>query len=139
MILYPNFSTASFCNSFSKWNKVQKKLTNISCAPEHTNTFYSLTNQNSTAKCDDKGNNIITIYGYKNSTLSNTAYNFSILGMVDSQYKSINCNFNIAEGNNQIICPITGQKSVQILFRVFGEFVIKSSYFDRIRHKCKQK
>ena len=129
--------------SFSKWNKVQKKLTNISCAPEHTNTFYSLTNQNSTAKCDDKGNNIITIYCYKNSTLSNTAYNFSILGMVDSQYKSINCYFNIAEGYNQIICPITGQKSVQI-FQTMGfdtqnnnNFLLKvDNYIDYTLIEC---
>ena len=105
--------------SFTQWNKIQKQLTNISCAPEHTNTFYSLTNQNSMAKCDDKGNNIITILGHKNSTLSNTAYNFSILGMVDSEYKPINCSFNITQENNQIICSIKGKNSTKI-FQTMG-------------------
>ena len=63
--------------------------------------------------------------------------------MVDSQYKSINCNFNIAEGNNQIICPITGQKSVQI-FQTMGfdtqnnnNFLLKvDNYIDYTLIEC---
>ena len=106
--------------SFTKYNKITKELTNISCVSNYSNIFYSLEEQNSTVQCDDKGNNIITIYGVIDSNQTNTKYNFNILGMVDSQYKSINCDLDIKQkGNNQIICMTNGKISSQI-FQTMG-------------------
>ena len=106
--------------SFTKYNKITKELTNISCVSNYSNIFYSFEEQNSTVQCDDKGNNIITIYGVIDSNQTNTKYNFNILGMVDSQYKSINCSLDIKQkGNNQIICMTNGKISSQI-FQTMG-------------------
>ena len=105
--------------SFTKWNRITKELTNISCAPNYTNIFYSLEQQDSAAKCDDKGNNLITISGTIDSPQANNAYNLDILGIVDSQYKSINCSLNITQGINQILCSITGNNSAKI-FQTIG-------------------
>ena len=100
--------------SFTKWNRITKELSNIDCSPNHTNIFYSLENQNCTAKCDNKGNNIITISGEVDSKQANASYNFDILGIVDSQYKSINYDLEIKQENNQIICMANGKLSNQI-------------------------
>ena len=105
--------------STTKWKKIKKEWANIDCTPNHTNIFYPFEEQNITTKCDSKGNNIITIYGSINSNQTNTKYNFDILGMVDSQYKSINCNLNIKEENNEIICTTKGKNSTQI-FQTMG-------------------
>ena len=105
--------------SLTRWNKVNKTLTNISCAPEHTNIFYSLENQNSTSNCDDKGNNVITISGAMDPNQQNIVYNFEIFGMVDSQYKTINCSYNKSHVNNQIICLTKGRYTANI-FQTMG-------------------
>ena len=116
-IILPSELKVDNC-SITKWNKISKELTNISCVPNNTNLFYSLENQDPTTKCDDNGNNIITISGSIDSNYINNVYNFDILGIVDSQYKSINCSLNISK-NNLIICLTTGKNSANI-FQTMG-------------------
>ena len=105
--------------SVTKWNKIKKELTNISCAPEYKNIFYSLEEQNFTSNCDNKGNNIITISGSIDSNQQNIPNNFDILGMVDFHYKLINCNFSKNNESNQIICLPQGQYTADI-FQTMG-------------------
>ena len=119
--------------SLTKWNKITKELTNISCVPNYTNIFYSLETQNSITKCDDKGNNIITISGSIDSSQANYAYNFDIFGIVDSQYKSINCNLNISQ-NNQIICLTTGKTSANIFQTMGLDSLKKNNILIKIKH-----
>ena len=111
IILPYNLSDENY--SITKWKKLKKELKNIDCTPKYTNIFYSDNNQKM-AQCDDNGNNIITISGSIDSNKTNTQYNFDILGIVDSQYKSLNCSLDVKKENNQIICSTKGKISSQI-------------------------
>jgi hypothetical protein len=118
--------------SFTKWKKLKKELKNIDCSIKYAKIFYSDDYQN-VPECDNKGNNIITISGSLDSSQTSTKNKFDILGIVDSEYKSINCNLNIKEGDNQIICTTKGEKSTQI-FQTTG---IDNQTNDKILIKIK--
>ena len=105
--------------SITKWKKIKKEWKNIECTPNHTNIFYSYDEQNIEVKCDNNGNNIITISGSLDSNKTKSQYNFDIFGIVDSKYKSINCNLDIKEEINQIICKAKGQNS-SLIFQTMG-------------------
>ena len=119
--------------SITKWNRITKELTDISCVPNHTKIFYSFEQQDSIAKCDDNLNNLITISGTIDTNQINNAFNFDILGIIDSQYKSINCSLNIIQKNNKILCSIKGQISAKI-FQTIG---VDSQKKDNILIKIK--
>ena len=104
--------------SFTKWAKIKKELKDIECSPKYENIFYSYNNQN-IAKCDKRGNNIITISGSISSNQTNVHYSFDVLGIVDLEYKSLNCNLDIKKENNEIICKTKGLNSSQI-FQTMG-------------------
>ena len=140
IILPYNLSDENY--SITKWKKLKKELKNIDCTPKYTNIFYSDNNQKM-AQCDDNGNNIITISGSIDSNKTNTQYNFDILGIVDSQYKSLNCSLDVKKENNQIICSTKGKISSQIFqttgtdYKTKGMILIKvNDYLDYNLTEC---
>ena len=105
--------------SITKWKKIKKELKNNDFTPNHTYIFYSYDEQNIDVKCDNNGNNIITISGALDSNKTKSQHNFDIFGIVDSKYKSINCNLDIKGEINQIICRAKGQNS-SLIFQTMG-------------------
>ena len=128
--------------SITKWKKLKKELKNIDCTQKYKNVFYSDNNQKM-AKCDDNGNNIITISGSIDPNQTNTQYKFDILGIVDSQYKLLNCSLDVKKENNQIICLTKGNISSQIFkttgtdYKTKEEILIKvNDYLDYNLTEC---
>ena len=66
-------------------------------------------------KCDDKGNNIISMQSLTQNSSMNKNYSFNISGIVDDELKNIPCKLNFVNNNtSDLICYINGKNSSQI-------------------------
>ena len=92
-----------------------KKKIDINFDSVKYSILFSSNEGNNITSCDDKGNNIIIIPGYVQTSKIDKNYNFNISGLVDGELKNLTCNLNIKEGkSNEIKCLPYGKNSSQI-------------------------
>ena len=100
--------------SITKWEKIKKNL-EINFDSDKYSILFSSSEGNNITSCDDKGNNIIIIPGYVQTSKIDKNYNFNISGLVDGELKNLTCNLNILEGkSNETKCLAYGKNSSQI-------------------------
>ena len=101
--------------SLTKWDKIKKNIYidksyveySLLTSPDERRINYK--------KCDDKGNNIISMQSLTHNSSVNKNYSFNISGIVDDELKNIPCKLNFVNNNTyDFICYINGKNSSQI-------------------------
>ena len=101
--------------SLTKWDKIKKNIYidksyveySLLTSPDERRINYK--------KCDDKGNNIISMQSLTHNSSVNKNYSFNISGIVDDELKNIPCKLNFVKNNiYDLICYINGKNSLQI-------------------------
>ena len=103
--------------SLTKWDKIKKTI-NINKSCVEYSTLYSPYGPPKIyyyINCDDKGNNIIDMYGPVETSSGGKDYYFNISGIVDDELKNIPCNLIFKGGKNyNLRCFANGNNSAQI-------------------------